>query len=277
MNNNHFPCVVSIAGTDPSGGAGIQADIKSISATGSYAASVITVLVSQNTLGVDAIYPISPDFVANQIDSVFNDLHISAVKIGMLYSRDIIEVVLSAIKKYKPNNIVLDPVIMAKDKSLLLKLSDLEFLKDQLFPNTHIITPNLMEAEYISSEKISSLEHMEDAAKRISEQYQTNVLIKGGHLEGNQSSDVLFTLNKSQTTWFHSKRVYTNNTHGTGCSLSSAIASYLAQHYSLEESVNLAKSYLSKAIKGGSKIQIDQGNGPVDHFFFLRDSIFPMD
>lgn len=273
MNNNHFPCVVSIAGTDPSGGAGIQADIKSISATGSYAASVITVLVSQNTQGVDAIYPISPEFVSNQINSVFKDLQISAVKIGMLYNRDIIEVVLSAIKKYKPNNIVLDPVIMAKDKSLLLQLSDLEFFKKELIPRVHIITPNIMEAEYITSNKITSLIQMEDSAKEIAEQYQTNVLIKGGHLEGNQSSDVLFILNERKIKWFNSKRIHTNNTHGTGCSLSSAIASYLAQDYSLNESVNLAKSFLSKAIIGGSKIKIGQGHGPVDHFFFLRNSL----
>lgn len=267
---NSIPCVVTIAGTDPSGGAGIQADIKSISATGSYAASVVTVLVSQNTQGVRGIYPISPAFVKEQLEAVFNDLQICAVKLGMLYDRTIIEVVLDIINEYKPKNIVLDPVIMAKDKSLLLPLSELNFMKSNLFSKACLITPNLSEAEHILSQRIISSNDMENAAKNIALQYQTNVLIKGGHLDSDSSSDVLYLLNERKLHWFYEKRIHTKNTHGTGCTLSSAIASFLAQNLTLIEAIQHAKKYLTNAIRSGSKIKIGEGNGPVDHFYFYR-------
>lgn len=269
--NLNLSCVVSIAGTDPSGGAGIQADIKSISATGSYAATVITVLVAQNTQGVQSVYPISPDFVLSQINSIFEDLKIDAVKIGMLYSHENMEIVASALEKYQPQNIVLDPVMTAKDASLLIDLATLDFFKKRLFPLTNIITPNLFEAEKIMNKKIISLNDMEQTAKEIADQYKINVLIKGGHFAGDESSDVLYSIKDKLINWFHAKRIYTKNTHGTGCTLSSAIASYLAQGYSLVEAVQRAKLYLTNSLKGGSNLQIGRGRGPVDHFYFLRE------
>src|SRR5688572_29909772 len=174
---NHLPCVVSIAGTDPSGGAGIQADIKTISATGSYAASVITALVAQNTQGVRSIYSVTPQFVKDQIDAVFEDLEVTAVKIGMLHNKAIMEVVAKAIETFKPKFVVLDPVIVAKDGGLLLELSDLDFLKNRLFPLATLITPNLFEAEKIIQQSVTSRNDMEETAKALAHQFQINVLV----------------------------------------------------------------------------------------------------
>jgi hydroxymethylpyrimidine/phosphomethylpyrimidine kinase len=272
MNKRNIPCVVSIAGTDPSGGAGIQADIKTISATGSYAASIITVLVAQNTQGVQSIYPISSSFVMEQLTSVFQDLNIHAVKIGMLYNKEIIDIVATAINKFKPENIVLDPVMIAKDGSPLLNLLDINFLKEKMFPLADILTPNLPEAEKILNHKITTLNDMALASETLGNRYQTNILIKGGHLNGEKSSDVLYSQSDKSITWFHSDRINTHNTHGTGCTLSAAIASYLAQNHSLKDSIQQAKLYLTKAIQAGSTIQIGKGNGPVDHFYFLRSA-----
>ena len=270
--NINLPCVVSIAGTDPSGGAGIQADIKSISATGSYAATVITVLVAQNTQGVQSVYSIPADFVMNQINSVFEDLKVSAVKIGMLHSYDIINLVSSALEKYQPKNIILDPVMAAKDDTLLLDLAKLDFFKSRLFSLIDVITPNLFETEKIICKKIISLDNMAQAAKEIGRQYKINVLIKGGHFKEDKSSDVLYSFINESINWFHSMRIDTKNTHGTGCTLSSAIASFLAQGYSLLESVKRAKLYLTNSLKSGNNIKIGRGRGPVDHFYFLRET-----
>lgn len=268
---NHLPCVVSIAGTDPSGGAGIQADIKSISATGSYAASIITALVAQNTQGIQEIYSISPEFVTSQINAVFIDLKINAVKIGMLFNADIIAIVASALEKFKPKYVVLDPVMVAKDGSYLLDFAALNFLKQRLFPLATVITPNLLEAEKMIGHPIISLISMEQTAKELGNELKSNVLLKGGHFTGDNSSDVLFSIRDQSLTWFHSKRIHTQNTHGTGCTLSSAMASYLAQHYSLIEAVHLAKHYLTNAIQQASTMKIGHGCGPVDHFYFLRN------
>lgn len=263
MKKVNLPCVVTLAGTDPSGGAGIQADIKTISATGCYAASVITVLVSQNTQGVRSIYSISPEFVMNQIQAVFEDLSVDAVKIGMLYNRDIIDVVSLAIQKYVFKNVVLDPVMYAKDKHALFSLSDLDFLKEKIFPYVDLITPNLDEAEIILNKKIQSLSDMEFAAKDLAQEYQINVLIKGGHLKNDASSDVLYSIRNQSSKWFHGPRIQTKNTHGTGCALSSALASYLAQGYSLIDAVQKAKFHVTQSIQIASGIQIGKGNGPV--------------
>lgn len=206
MPKQSIPCVVSIAGTDPSGGAGIQADIKTISATGCYAASIITFLVAQNTRGVRSIYSISTDFIKEQINAVFEDLTIDAVKIGMVYNKDIIEIIASALKKYKPEHIVLDPVMVAKDGSLLIELDDLAFMKNRLFPLSTLITPNLIEAERIYCQKIDSPENMCFAAENFAHQFKTNILIKGGHFKNEQSSDVLFLYQSNSAKWLHSKR-----------------------------------------------------------------------
>lgn len=259
-------CVLTIAGTDPTGGAGVQADIKTISANNCYAASVITALVAQNTLGVQAIYEISPEFVMQQMNSVFQDLDISAVKIGMLYNAKIIEVISSALKKFKPKNIVLDPVMIAKNGSALLCLNTIDLIKKELFPIVNLITPNLFEAEQLLGRKIASLNEMERAAEAISKDFNINVLIKGGHLNMIESSDVLYLVNDVNYHWFHATRIHTKNTHGTGCTLSSAIASYLARDLTMSDAIQFAKKYLTEAIKSGSQFQIGHGCGPVNHF-----------
>lgn len=269
MKKINYPCVLTIAGTDPSGGAGIQADIKTISATGCYAASVITALVAQNTQGVQAIQEIPANFVMQQIDSVFSDLDISAVKIGMLHNKKNIEAVASALEKLKPKNIILDPVMVAKNGCELLPSNIINFIKERLLPLVNLITPNIFEAEKIVGEKIKTLHEMESAAERIGNTFNINVLLKGGHLNTTKSSDVLYSKEDFNHYWFHEERINTKNTHGTGCTLSSAIASYLAQGCTLHNAIYLSKKYLTKAIESGSTFQIGRGCGPVNHFYFL--------
>lgn len=269
MKQTKLPCVVTIAGTDPSGGAGIQADIKAISATGSYAASVITALVAQNTLGVQSIQEVSADFVRQQMDSVFSDLEVHAIKIGMLHDPRIIEVISSELEILKPQHVVFDPVMVAKGGAVLLGLDTIELLKKRLIGAVSLITPNIFEAEHLLGSAITSLSDMEATAKKIAEQFNINVLVKGGHLNGQQSSDVLYSMQNSECHWFHAERIPTKNTHGTGCSLSSAIASYFAQGFSLYEAIDKAKQYLTEAIRSGASHPIGRGYGPVDHFYFL--------
>lgn len=268
----NYPCILTIAGTDPSGGAGIQADIKTISATGGYAASVITALVAQNTQGVQAILEVSPDFIIQQLHSVLNDLTIHAVKIGMLHNKKVITAVSSVLEKTTLKNIVLDPVMVAKKGCKLLEPNVIEFLKERLFPLVSLITPNLYEAEKIFGKQITTVTEMGFAAETLGQTYGVNVLIKGGHLNLPQSSDVLYSKETAKHYWFDAERIYSNNTHGTGCTLSSAIASYLAQGYSLQNAIYYAKQYLTKAIQAGSGMQIGKGCGPVDHFYFLKES-----
>ncbi|MBA3662036.1 MAG: bifunctional hydroxymethylpyrimidine kinase/phosphomethylpyrimidine kinase [Gammaproteobacteria bacterium] len=264
-------CVLTIAGSDSSGGAGIQGDIKTISAIGCYAASVITVLTAQNTLGVHAIHELPGHFVAQQLESVFNDLKIEAVKIGMLYSEKMIAVVALALQKFKPKFVILDPVMTSKNGCALIDTKSIMLLEKQIFPYATLITPNLVEAEILLRIKISTLADQELAALKIGNQFKVNVLIKGGHFHGLQSSDVLYLYEERSCHWFHAKRINSLNSHGTGCSLSSAIASYLAQDYPLKDAIHCAKKYLTKAIEFGEKLQIGRGCGPVDHFYFLEN------
>jgi hydroxymethylpyrimidine/phosphomethylpyrimidine kinase len=264
------PCVLSIAGTDPSGGAGIQADIKAVSATGSYAASVITALVAQNTQRVDAIFDISAEFLAQQLDAVFSDLEIKAIKIGMLHNKSVIDVVCKYLKTYS-GFIVIDPVMIAKNGSPLLQADMVDYLKLILLPYATVITPNIPEAEKLLNISIHSHGEMESAAKTLNEKFNINVLLKGGHLNTEQSSDVLYSNQGKKFTWFHAPKINTKNTHGTGCTLSSAIASYLAQDFTLPEAVQLAKNYLTHALHSGSQFKIGKGFGPVDHFYYLRE------
>lgn len=265
------PCVLTIAGSDSSGGAGIQADIKTISATGCYAASVITALTAQNTLGVQAIYEIQPAFVQQQLESVFSDLHIKAVKIGMLHNEKIISVLSSALQKFKPTFIVLDPVMLSKNGYELIDPSTIPILKEMIFPHVTLITPNLIEAELLLHVKINTSSEQESAAVKMGKQFKINVLIKGGHFAGQQSSDVLYLYKNKLSHWYHAKRIHSQNTHGTGCSLSSAIASYHAKGCSLKDAIDYAKKYLTKAIEFGATLQTGQGCGPVDHFYFLEN------
>ena len=268
--NKKLPCVVSFAGTDPSGGAGMQADIKAISATGAYAASIITALVAQNTCGVQAIEHVSVDFVQAQAQSVFSDLQVCAVKIGMLHHAAMIEAVFAQLAQWKPPHVVIDPVMVAKGGALLLDLNSIDVLKQKLVGAVSLITPNLPEAEYLLEEKINSHNDMPNAAQKLGQLFHINVLLKGGHLNGEQSSDVLYLHDQDDWHWFHSPRIQTQNTHGTGCSLSSAIASYLAQDYSLINAIMTAKEYLTRALESGAQYTIGAGHGPVDHFYYLR-------
>lgn len=264
------PCVVTIAGTDPSGGAGIQADIKTIAATGGYAASIITALVAQNTQGVQAIQEVPVAFITKQIEVVFSDLTIAAVKIGMLHNKEVIAAIAAALEKYQPDFIVLDPVMVAKDGSTLLDLATIDYLKNRLLPLVTLITPNLFEAEKIVGHPITDTESMAKAAAAISQQFNIHVLLKGGHLATPDSSDVLYLRAAQAPLWFEAKRIASQNTHGTGCTLSAAIASYLAQQYDLATAVKMAKAYLTQAIAMGSRQRIGKGRGPVDHFYFMR-------
>ncbi len=262
-----YHCVATIAGSDPSGGAGIQADIKTISALGCYAASIITALTAQNTQGVQGILEIPADFIQQQIDAVFSDLDIKAVKIGMLYSKKIIDIVATALKKYKPAYSIVDPVMIAKSGHHLLEPDTVKHLQNELFPFVTLITPNIPETETLLDIKINGITNMEAAAIKLGNQAKTNVLVKGGHLSAQQSSDVLYLYDEQYCYWFDSPRIATKNTHGTGCTLSSAIASYLAQDHSLIEAVKLAKQYLTSAIEAGKSLHIGHGYGPVDHFY----------
>lgn len=272
MQKINYPCVLTIAGTDPSGGAGIQADIKSIAANRCYAASVITALVAQNTQGVQAIQEVPANFVMQQLESVFTDLTVSAVKIGMLHNAEVISAVSSALQKFKPKNIVLDPVMLAKNGSELISLDIIDFLKEKLFPIVNLITPNLFEAEQLLKQRIVTTQDMEFAAKKMGDRYNLNVLLKGGHLNTDNASDVLYTkYPQHTTTWFDTRRIVSKNTHGTGCTLSAAIASYLAKNYPLIDAIRLAKRYLTKAIQHGSTLKIGLGCGPVHHFYFLDE------
>ena len=270
LNNATLPIVLSIAGTDPSGGAGVQADIKTISATGCYAASVTTILVAQNTQGVQAIQEIPLPFIQQQIDSVFTDLQFSAVKLGMLYSKEIILLVANNLKKYQPPYIVLDPVMAAQSGDSLLKADAINKLKKDLFPLVTLITPNIPEAEMLLDINIMDPEQMKSAAITLAETYSISVLIKGGHLKGHPDSpDILYDREQKKIIFFNSPRINTPHTHGTGCTLSSAIASYLAQGYVLNEAIANAKAYLYQTINAGKKLKIGKGSGPVNHFYYL--------
>ncbi len=269
-----LPAVVSIAGTDPSGGAGIQADLKAISATGSYAASVITVLVAQNTVSVSAIQEIPLSFIQQQIDAVFTDLSIDAVKLGMLYHTDIIQLVAANLKKYQPPFVVLDPVMISQTGHTLLKPEAIQALIDDLFSLATLITPNIPEAEAILKLNINDEDQMREAARLFANRYQTSVLIKGGHLTIRHSPDVFYDYPNKQSHRFDMLRIPTQNTHGTGCTLSAAIASYLAQGKSLYQAITQAKHYLSQCLLAAKDLKLGHGQSPVHHFYFLDKNNF---
>lgn len=258
-----YPTVLSIAGSDSSGGAGIQADIKSISANGGYAAAVITALTAQNTQGVFGIQGVSAEFVLAQLTAVLSDIAFDAIKIGMLYSRDIITVIADQLSGCQ--HIVLDPVMVATSGDQLMTDGMVSAMVSQLFPLVDLVTPNIPEAEVIVQARITSQEAMAAAARAIGDKYRVNVVIKGGHIEGD-CADVLYQWEGGLVEWFVAPRCTTQNTHGTGCSLSSAIATYLARGCDLMESVKRAKNYLSKAIVSGADYCLGHGHGPINHF-----------
>ncbi|MGY3688286.1 bifunctional hydroxymethylpyrimidine kinase/phosphomethylpyrimidine kinase [Vibrio coralliilyticus] len=261
------PIVLTIAGSDSGGGAGIQADIKAISATGSYACSVITAITSQNTLGVSAIHPIPLEHIESQLDAVFTDLNVLAVKVGMLADARIIKVVADKIRQYKPTHLVVDPVMVATSGDLLLEQSAISTLKEQLIPMADLITPNLPEgAALIDGAVPENEDQMGNMIEELRALGAKAVLLKGGHLEKDDNSNDLLIL--AQTSELLSaKRFPTKNTHGTGCTLSSAIASYLAQGNRLHKAVYLGKQYISQAIAHADELNVGTGHGPVHHFF----------
>lgn len=260
------PTALSIAGSDSSGGAGIQADIKTMLANGVYAMTAITALTAQNTTGVAGIFETSPEFLGQQMDCVFQDIFPDAVKIGMVSSDKLICMIADKLEQYAARRIVLDPVMVATSGSRLINEDAVSALKERLIPLADLITPNIPEAEVLAGISIDSVEDMAVAAKIIHDHYHCNVLVKGGH-HMNDANDLLYTGDGCR--WFYGERIDNPNTHGTGCTLSSAIASNLAKGFSLEESVGKAKAYISGALR--SDLNLGSGSGPLDHGFVIAD------
>ena len=256
---------LTIAGSDSSGGAGIQADIKTMSANGVYAMSTITALTAQNTTGVYGILEATPDFLANQLDCVFTDIYPDAVKTGMVSSTALIQVIADKLTQYQAKNIVVDPVMVATSGSRLISEEAVDALKERLLPLATVLTPNIPEAEVLSGLTIRDAADMEAAARAISEAYGCAVLCKGGH-QINDADDLLWRDGAGK--WFRGKRIDNPNTHGTGCTLSSAIASNLAKGYDLDAAVERAKAYISGAL--AAMLDLGQGSGPMDHLFDLK-------
>ena len=256
---------LTIAGSDSSGGAGIQADIKTMTANGVYAMSAVTALTAQNTTGVYGILESTPEFLASQLDCIFTDIFPDAVKTGMVSSTGLIEVIAGKLKQYKAKNIVVDPVMVATSGSRLISQEAVDALKELLLPLATVLTPNIPEAEVLSGLTISGPADMEKAAQAIGEAYGCAVLCKGGH-DLNDANDLLWR--DGTCKWFHGRRIDNPNTHGTGCTLSSAIASNLAKGYDLDTAVERAKAYLSGAL--AAMLDLGAGQGPMDHLFDLK-------
>ena len=256
---------LTIAGSDSSGGAGIQADIKTMTANGVYATSAITALTAQNTTGVYGILESTPEFLANQLDCVFTDIFPDAVKTGMVSSTALIAVIADKLRQYKARNIVVDPVMVATSGARLISEEAVDALKEKLLPLATLLTPNIPEAEVLSGMTISDPAGMERAARAISEQYGCAVLCKGGH-QISDADDLLWR--NGAGVWFRGRRIQNSNTHGTGCTLSSAIAANLAKGYDLDRSVQRAKDYISGAL--AAMLDLGKGSGPMDHIFDLK-------
>lgn len=257
---------LTIAGSDSSGGAGIQADLKTMTMNGVFAMSAVTALTAQNTTGVTGILEADPDFLQKQIDAVFEDIRPDAVKIGMVSSKGLIETIADRLAFYKADKIVVDPVMVATSGAQLLEEDAVEILKEKLLPMASVITPNIPEAEILSEMEIHTEEEMVSAAEKIYKSLGCAVLLKGGH-SINDANDLLFTENGA--VWFMGKRIENPNTHGTGCTLSSAIAANLAKGFDLEVSVRNAKDYISGAL--ADMLDLGKGSGPMNHAFDLKE------
>lgn len=267
-----IPNTLTIAGVDPSGGAGILADVKAMSALGAYATAVVAALTSQNTQGVTGIYPVSADFVRQQIDTLFADLRIDAVKIGMLGQENVTLAVADRMAHFKPAHIVLDPVMIAKSGDHLLERAAVHALRDSLVPLATMITPNLPEAGVLlDARPVETVKEMRQAAERLrrlmSDSAQSWVFLKGGHLPGSECIDLLH--DGDRMIEMPAKRIDTANTHGTGCTLSAALAALLPQHSSVPDAALAAKNYLYTAIARSGELQVGSGHGPVHHFHAL--------
>ena len=257
--------VLTIAGSDSSGGAGIQADLKTMTALGVYGMSAITALTAQNTTGVAGIFETDPAFVGLQLDSVFTDIFPDAVKIGMVSGKETIRVIAQKLREYHARNVVLDPVMVSTSGSRLLAEDAMGILAGELLPLSAVLTPNIPEAEILAEMKIENEAQMEEAGEKISKRYGGAVLVKGGH-QISTANDVLYR--DGEWIWFRGSRVDNPNTHGTGCTLSSAIACGLAEGKSVEKSVRCAKEYLTGALASG--LNLGKGSGPLDHCFKIR-------
>ena len=256
---------LSIAGSDCSGGAGIQADLKTMTMNGVYAMSVITALTAQNTTGVRAIQESTPEFLKQQLDAVFEDIYPDAVKIGMVASGELTRVIADRLRYYNAGNVVVDPVMVASAGSSLIKQNAVQILIRELLPISTLVTPNIPEAQVLSGLTIAKKEDMIAAAKQIGDSYHCSVLLKGGH-SINDANDLLYV--NGNLIWFEGKRIDNPNTHGTGCTLSSAIASNLAKGFTLSESVQRAKDYISGAL--AARLDLGEGSGPMNHAFDLQ-------
>jgi len=256
---------LTIAGSDCSGGAGIQADLKTMTMNGVYAMSVITALTAQNTTGVRAIQEAAPEFLKQQLDCVFEDIYPDAVKIGMVSSSELIRVIADRLSYYDAKNVVLDPVMLATSGSSLMKSDAVHTLIEEILPVSALVTPNIPEAQVLSGLKVENKEDMITAAKHIGDNYHCAVLLKGGH-SINDANDLLYA--NGELLWFEGKRINNPNTHGTGCTLSSAIAANLAKGFTLSESVQRAKDYISGAL--AAMLDLGKGSGPMNHAFDLQ-------
>lgn len=257
---------LTIAGSDSSGGAGIQADLKTMTMNGVFAMSALTALTAQNTVGVQGIFEVTPDFLGMQIDSIFTDIRPDAVKIGMVSSAELIAVIAEKLTAYQAENIVVDPVMVATSGAKLISEDAVSALKEKLLPLAAVVTPNIPEAEVLSGMEIKSSADMEKAAAFISQTYHCAVLCKGGH-SMNDANDLLYHDGKER--WFYGKRIDNSNTHGTGCTLSSAIAANLAKGHDLETAVERAKAYISGAL--ADMLDLGAGSGPMNHAFDLKE------
>ncbi len=261
--------VLTIAGSDSGGGAGIQADIKAISAMGCYAASAITAITVQNTLGVQAVHPVPLDILQGQIEAVLSDIGADAVKIGMLHSAEVVNLVADMLEKYSIANVVLDPVMVSTSGHRLIEEDAVEVIKARLMPLARVITPNLPEAEILAGCSITGEEDFDAVARRLSDNGAVSVLLKAGHLENDELVDYFYNAEEDSMTRLPSRRIHTMNTHGTGCTLSSAFAAALAKGEDLTQAAISAKEYIRQAIISGADYQIGGGHGPVNHFFHL--------
>ena len=256
---------LSIAGSDCSGGAGIQADLKTMTMNGVYAMSVITAMTAQNTTGVRSIQESTPDFLKDQLDAIFEDIFPDAVKIGMVASSELIRVIAERLRFYRAQNVVVDPVMVATSGSALMEDNAVQTLIEELLPIAALVTPNIPEAQVLSGLAIETKADMVTAAMQIGDRHHCAVLLKGGH-SINDANDLLYA--DGQLTWFDGKRIDNPNTHGTGCTLSSAIAANLAKGYALPDAVQKAKDYISGAL--AAMLDLGNGSGPLDHAFVLR-------
>lgn len=262
-----YPVILAIAGSDSSGGAGIQADIKAISALGAYASTAITAITVQNTTGVKAIHPVPAEYVRGQIEVVMEDILPDAIKIGMINDIEIVRAIAESILKYNPKHVVFDPVMVSTSGSKLINDDAIEVLVKELIPLTHLITPNLNEVEVLTGKRCKNIEEMKAAAGELLSLGSRAVLVKGGHLPGEDMYDILQINAQKEPVIFADKYIESQNVHGTGCTLSSSIATFLALGENMADAVDKAKKYTTGAIELGKDVFIGQGNGPLNHFY----------